>query len=92
MASPLETTAPGILGNSDAQCQPERAAVVSMHRCGLHAPWCQANTPMQMKFSDILIAYNWLSPMEKIKHHVSCEHDFPPQHLLAHFINISRWY
>lgn len=35
MASPLEMTAPGILGNSDAQCQPEGAAVVSTHRCGL---------------------------------------------------------
>lgn len=54
MASPLETTALGVLGNSNARHQtPARTCC-----CGLHAPGCQANSLMQMKFSDILMAFN----------------------------------
>lgn len=63
MGFPLETIIIGNLGNPNAQCQPEQVAVVH------GASGCEANTLLQMKD---LMAYNWLSLMEQIKHQIYC--------------------
>lgn len=63
MGFPLETIIIGSLGNPNTQCQPEQVAVVH------GASGCEANTLLQIKD---LMAYNWLSPTEQIKHQISC--------------------